>query len=203
MIATGERLRGLLKERMLVIDPILEEDQIKDASIDLRLDNRFLLLRKSRVTHITSSEREAIKDYSELIEIEPLSGTLALHPNDLVIGQTFEYIKIPLDVYGILDGRSSLARLGIVVHATAMSIDPGFEGHISFEIVNMGPTPVQVFPLTRVARLILLDTFSKVGKKDTKYSSDIYPSPSRLWMDEDLAEWVNGRKKIDLERSNT
>ncbi len=201
MIATGNELKRLLGSK-LIIDPILDEkSQIMEVSIDLRLDNRFLILRKSKITHVESHQQEEIAAYSELLEVDPLRGYFALHPNDLVIGQTFEYVMIPKEYYAILDGRSSLARLGIVVHATAMSVDPGFQGHISFEIVNMGPTPVKIFPLTRVARLILFKTSSEVRARATKYSFDIYPSSSRLWKDKDLVKWVEGRTPIDLDKA--
>jgi len=187
-ILTKDEIKRLLEEKKLIIDPILdEEEQIHDVSIDLRLDTRIILLKPIAIGNIDPLEQIRLPEYTEQIELDPCQDKLILHPKSLVLGQTLEYVKLPGNIYGVLDGRSSLARLGIIVHATASSIDPNYEGHISFEIINLGPTPVILYPLVRVARLTLYKLSKPLSKTiKHKYDYSTKPHPSKITEDSDL-----------------
>jgi dCTP deaminase len=154
-------LEELIDRGELVIEPIISrEHQIQSAGIDIRLDTRIRLFKTAR-TGILSVEEEIIEEeYYEIMEqkIEYDEGKQQLsiepfiiHPRTFILAQSFEYVCLPKNIMGFVDGRSSLARRGIVVHATAGSIEPGFKGHITLELGNIGELPVRLYPLTRVA----------------------------------------------------
>jgi len=142
----------------LVIHPLLDNKQISGAKVDLRLDNVFYLVGRFRKPYYDPmeflSKKEGSESYVEK-RIVPYGDMFVLHPNDYALAPLFEFVKLPKNVLGRLDGRSSLGRLGIVVHSTAGSVDPGFRGHLVIELMNHGLLPVALYPLMRVATLIL------------------------------------------------
>ena len=104
---------------------------------------------------IDPSEEENITNF---IEKEFFHDSYLLHPGKFTLAQTFEYISLPDDIVGIIDGKSSIGRRGIVVHATAGYVDPGFKGHLVFELANLGEMPVKLYPLMRIARVVFYRT---------------------------------------------
>jgi dCTP deaminase len=153
----------LLKRGELVIDPLFrlkgdEEDeddnQLGPASIDLRLDTIFKEFKSMNKASIDLREKQREEELYRLIELEMEGGGLyVLHPGDFVIGQSLEYVVFPDYISGRLDGRSSYGRYGVTIHSTAGGVDPGFRGHLAFELSNSGRMPVLLHPTDRVARL--------------------------------------------------
>jgi len=142
----------------IVIHPILDNKQISGAKVDLRLDNIFYLIGRFRKPYYDPMEFLAKKEVGESYVEKRMvryGDKFVLHPNDYALAPLFEFVKLPNNVLGRLDGRSSLGRLGIVVHSTAGSVDPGFQGHLVIELMNNGLLPVALYPLMRVATLIL------------------------------------------------
>jgi dCTP deaminase len=173
-------------DQKLVISPILDEsEQFQPTHIDLRLDTIFRVYNKTLKESINAKVTDSEEIYSSIRDI-PLNGEIVLHPGELVLGQTFEYIKLPDKVIGFLDGRSSLGRMGIIVHATASSVDPGFEGHLTFEFYNIGEMPVILYPLMRIGRISFYYTDKSVEKYRGKFKLSFIPSISRLYDDKDL-----------------
>jgi dCTP deaminase len=147
-----------LRSGELVIHPVLDDKQISGAKVDLRLDNIFFLVGRSRKPYYDPMEFLAKKEISEKYvekRTVPYNEKFVLHPNDYALAPLFEFVKLPKNILGRLDGRSSLGRLGIVVHSTAGSVDPGFQGHLVIELMNHGLLPVALYPLMRVATIIL------------------------------------------------
>jgi dCTP deaminase len=145
--------------------------------------------------------------YTSLVEIDPTRGYYTLQPSKFLIGQTFEYIRLPPNIYGILDGRSSLGRLGVVVHSTASSVDPGWEGHLTLELRNSGEMPVKMIPLMRVARLILFQSSNRASyaaqpESERKYFRQTRPTPSRIYEDKDLQSMMARRRKRETIEEN-
>jgi dCTP deaminase len=144
-----------IRERLgkdLIVHPLLdEESQIKGSKIDLRLDGIFY-----EILHRTVESYDPLnppeRDYREKIILPP-GEKYILHPRRIVLAPTFENVSVPTNLLGILQGRSSLGRLGIIVHATAGFIDPGYSGSITLELSNLGDLPVHLYPLMRVASL--------------------------------------------------
>ncbi|WP_430462877.1 dCTP deaminase [Thalassolituus sp. LLYu03] len=135
----------------IIIQPSPGEDAIAGISVDLRLDHRFRVFNNNSVTHLDLSgdraqlERDIDRIMSKEIEIEA-GEALYIHPGELILGATMESVTVPADLVGWLDGRSSLARLGLMVHVTAGRIDPGWEGQIVLEFFNNGKLPLALRP---------------------------------------------------------
>src|SRR5690606_30767021 len=117
-------------------------------------------------------------------------GSFVIHPGQFVLGATHEKITLGPNIAGILEGRSSLARIGIIIHATAGLIPPGVEDlHITFEMTNISNIPVKLYVGMRVAQLVFVQTSSPVtnpyGSKHakSKYQGQEPPTASRIWED--------------------
>jgi dCTP deaminase len=153
-VLTKKEIEEALNNREIVVEPLLDYRQINSISIDLRLDNYFVRFEHTREGIIDPIEEHA--DYFKPIEVDFFKSHYILQPGDFVLAQTFEYIALPSNIVGILDGRSSIARRGITVHATASIVDPGFSGHLVFELTNNGTMPVKLYPLMRVAKIMFI-----------------------------------------------
>ncbi|WP_028292708.1 dCTP deaminase [Oceanobacter kriegii] len=140
-----------LEQGSIAIEPAPGPDSIAGISVDLRLDHRFRVFSNNSATHLDLSgekaqlERDIDRIMSKEIEIAE-NDALYIHPGELVLGATMESVTIPDDLVGWLDGRSSLARLGLVVHLTAGRIDPGWDGQIVLEFYNNGKLPLALRP---------------------------------------------------------
>jgi len=140
-----------LQENSIIVSPAPDDEAIAGISVDLRLDHRFRVFSNNSATHLDLSgdrhqlERDIDRIMSKEIEIAK-EDALYIHPGELVLGATLESVTIPDDLVGWLDGRSSLARLGLVVHLTAGRIDPGWHGQIVLEFFNNGKLPLALRP---------------------------------------------------------
>jgi len=160
---TDVEIEELINNGDLIIEPILDRKyQIQSVGIDIRLDTRIRLFRPAR-TGLMSVEDEINEDeYYEIVELKVeyyekerqfCVDPIIIHPSTFILAQSFEYICLPNNIMGFVDGRSSLARRGIIIHATAGSIEPGFRGHITLELGNIGQLPVKLYPLMRIANV--------------------------------------------------
>jgi dCTP deaminase len=165
-----DEIRRLIEERALRVEPLLTDKQITSVGIDLRLDSRFRRFREYIHGMLDITEEVFEEEVYEFIETKISRKTvkegnkernclniepLILQPKEFIIAQTFEYVVLPNNLIGFLDGRSSLARRGLMIHATAGSIEPGFHGRITLELGNIGKIPLKIYPLTRIANLHL------------------------------------------------
>jgi dCTP deaminase len=155
-LGKGEILRRL-EERSLVITPILDLDtQLDHASFDVRLGNEFTLTEHSRLSNLDPTDPlvgRHIAEYQSKVYV-PFGESFILHPRQFVIGSTLEYLSLPSDLVGLIVGRSSWGRLGLIV-ATATKVDPGFKGVVTLELVNLGTIPITLYPCCRIAQLML------------------------------------------------
>lgn len=140
-----------IAEQSIIIEPAPGENSIAGISVDLRLDHRFRVFNNNSVTHLDLSgdrsqlEQSINRVMSQEICIEA-DDAFFIHPGELVLGATYESVSIPDDLVGWLEGRSSLARLGLMVHVTAGRIDPGWQGQIVLEFYNNGKLPLALRP---------------------------------------------------------
>ncbi len=145
-------------EKRLVITPIINvQQQIQSTSVDLRLGTEFRVIRNARYPFLdllktAEIAREELVDYIEEIRI-PFYESLVLHPNEFALGCTLEYLRLPNDLAGRLEGKSTWGRVGLQVHSTAGFVDPGFEGALTFELQNVGKVPIPLYPGLRVAQV--------------------------------------------------
>lgn len=188
MILSDADILARLKKGDLVVDPLDDPAlQVQPASIDLRLGNEFLVFRHPHIPFI-DPRSGSVSDYTERITI-PDDGMFVLHPGEFVLGTTFERVVIPSDLVAKVEGRSSLGRLAVVVHATAGFVDPGFEGHITLELSNLGRVPVALHPRMRISQIALHQMTSPAERpyghptRGSKYQGQRGPTASRIERD--------------------
>lgn len=163
----------MVRGRKIRIEPILDQQQFDHTGVDLRLDCFFREFIRTERAHVTPAEDA---DNTVLRELEAFRHDFFLQPGEFALGQSLEYIALPNDVLCFLNGRSSLGRRGLVVHATANVVDPGWQGHLVFELANLGTMPIQLVPLMRIAKLVFLKT-AAVEPYQGAYSGQIRITP--------------------------
>jgi dCTP deaminase len=142
-------IRRLVADGRIVIDP-WEPSLVQPASIDVRLGASFRVFHNYRVTAIDL--RDPPRNLTEevvIAEDEPF----AIHPGEFALGSTLEYVELPDDIVSRLEGKSSVGRLGLIVHATAGFVDPGFRGTLTLEITNLTRVPIQLYAGLPIAQL--------------------------------------------------
>ena len=154
MILTDRDIKERLERGDLQVEPLDDRDlQIQPASIDLRLDNSFVVYKLPHLACIDPRDPEAVSSYTETVQIKE-GEAFVLHPGEFALGTTLEKVRIPADLVARVEGRSSIGRLAIVVHATAGFIDPGFEGRITLELSNLGRCAVKLYPGMRISQVV-------------------------------------------------
>jgi dCTP deaminase len=185
MILSDADLLDRLEEGDLVVDPLDDpEMQIQPASIDLRLGQEFLEFRRTNIACIHPNREEEVSDYIEETHVDE-GAEFVLHPGDFVLGTTKERVEIPPDLVAHVEGRSSLGRLAIVVHATAGLCDPGYKGQITLELSNLGTAPVSLTPGMRISQLTFTELSSPAERpygveRGSKYQDQRGPQASRI-----------------------
>lgn len=184
-VLSDRDIKKRLEEGNLVIED-LSMKNVSIASVDLRLSGKFRCFRHANLTHIDTLEG-LNEENMEFIERE-FGKPFIVHPGEFVLGCTIEKIKMPTDLLGRLDGRSSLGRLGLTIHSTAGSIDPGFEGNITLEISNNSTVPIAIYPGKKVCRLTF-DTLTSPcditydKRESSKYKNQDGPLTSKIEKD--------------------
>ncbi len=149
MIFSDKSIREAIDGGSIVIDPF-EPSYVQPSSVDLRVGNGFRVFVNHRYSEI--DPRSPQSDLTSLIEVED-GAPFMLHPGEFVLGSTYERVKLPEDVVARLEGKSSLGRLGLLIHSTAGFIDPGFEGHITLELSNVATLPIAIYPEMRIGQI--------------------------------------------------
>jgi dCTP deaminase len=183
-VLSDHDLKSLLLRKELIVHPILSLDQIKGTKIDLRLGNILYVIKHFERPFFDPRDKETDVEYGERRYITFDRHGVILQPNDFAIAPLFERVRFPNNLIGRLDGRSSLGRLGIIVHVTAGGIDPGFSGELTCELSNLGKVPVAFYPLMRVASLTVESISSDSDKPydlraDSKYGEELGTSLSK------------------------
>jgi dCTP deaminase len=183
VILSDRTLREELANGRIVIDP-LDEANIQPSSIDLTLDRFFRLFMNHSYRVIDVKEDQ--EDLTELVEIKE-EDAFILHPGEFVLGATAEMIGLPDDLVGRLEGKSSLARLGLLIHSTAGFCDPGFRGHVTLEFSNVANLPITLYPGMKIGQ-ISFETMTTPADRPygsdgmrSKYQGQRGPTPSRYW----------------------
>ncbi len=185
MILSDRDIRKLIEENKIQITPKPNlEEQLGSASLDLRLGAEFAVFEHTKKAYIDTRDQESFKGMTSPLII-PEGEAFVFHPGEFVLGITHEEIFLPADVAARIDGRSSLGRLGIVIHSTAGHIDPGFKGKIVLEMENIGMIPVLLYPGTRICQLVFEPLSSPTEnpyylKKNAKYVDAKAPQESKL-----------------------
>ena len=181
VILSDRSIREELAAGRIEIDP-LDETSIQPSSVDLRLDHFFRVF----LNH-TTPVIDVKQDLGELTrEIEIDEGdAFILHPGEFVLGSTLERVGLPDDLVARIEGKSSLGRLGLLIHSTAGFIDPGFNGHVTLELSNVASLPITLYPEMRVGQVSFLQMTTPAdvpygqGALGSKYQGQRGPTPSR------------------------
>jgi dCTP deaminase len=181
MVLSDRTIRRLLDEGHIGIDPY-DHVLLQPSSVDVRVDRLFRVFRNSRYPYI--DVKQPMEDLTELVTVAD-DEPFILHPGEFVLGVVAERIGLPDDIVATLDGKSSLGRLGLVVHQTAGVIDAGFDGHITLELANVANLPITVYPGMRIAQLSFMTLTTPAehpygsGRLGSKYQGQAEPTPSR------------------------
>jgi dCTP deaminase len=142
-------IRRLVAEGRVLIDP-WDETMVQPASVDLRLGTSFRVFHNHRITAIDLADPP--RNLTELVEVDE-DESFVIHPGEFVLGRTQEHVELPDDIVARIEGKSSLGRLGLIVHATAGFVDPGFKGTLTLEITNLTRVPIILWPGKPIAQL--------------------------------------------------
>ena len=183
MLLSDRDILDEIDRNRVVLDPF-ERDMIQPSSIDMRLDKYFRVFENHRYPHIDPAEEQSDLT-SEVVAAD--GEPFILHPGEFVLGSTYEQITLPDDVAARVEGKSSLGRLGLLTHATAGFIDPGFSGHVTLELANVATLPIKLYPGMKIGQLCFFRLSSPAEhpygseKYGSRYQGQRGPTPSRSY----------------------
>jgi dCTP deaminase len=184
MILSDKTIRAELEAGGIVIDPI-GEDAVQPSSVDVHVDRFFRVFRNDTTPFI--DPKQAQEDLTEMVEVED-GKAFILHPGEFVLGSTRERVALGDDLVGRLEGKSSLGRLGLLIHSTAGFVDAGWDGHLTLELSNVANLPIAIYPGMKIGQISFLRMSSPAdhpyGSDATgsKYQGQRGPTPSRYYL---------------------
>ena len=184
MILSDVSIRKALADGRIIIEP-LADDSIQPSSVDLRVDRYFRVFRNDTTPYIDPKEPQ--ENLTELVEVLD-EGAFILHPGEFVLGSTFERVALPDDLVSRLEGKSSLGRLGLLIHSTAGFVDAGWDGHLTLELSNVANLPIAIYPGMKIGQISFFEMTTPAaepyGSKSvgSKYQGQRGPTPSRYYL---------------------
>lgn len=188
MILSDRDIKKAVKSGSVKIKPAPDfKAQLGSCALDLRLGKVYRVFDHSRTPFIDPRNPKTLDGITTEIRVKD-GEAFTLHPGEFILAVTEEYIEMPDDIAGRLEGRSSIGRLGVVVHSTAATIDAGFRGNITLELANMGRIPVMLYPGMRICSISFEQLSSPAEvpyykKKSAKYAGQKAPEASRIVLD--------------------
>ena len=183
MILSDRDIRKEIAAGRIRIDPF-DEDCIQPSSVDLHVDRGFRVFANSRYPYI--DVRREMPDLTELVEVGD-DDPFILHPGEFVLGATLERVRVPEDLVARLEGKSSLGRLGLLIHSTAGYVDPGWDGDLTLELSNVANLPITIYPGMRIGQISFFRLSSPAqapygsGASGSKYQGQRGPTASRFY----------------------
>ena len=187
MVLSDRSIREELANGRIVISP-LGDGCIQPASVDLHLDRNLLVFQNNRVPYI--DVRATSERLTEMVTVGD-DDPFMLHPGEFVLGSTLEHIEVPADLVARLEGKSSLGRIGLLIHSTAGYVDPGWKGHLTLELSNVSNLPITLYHRMRIGQISFLqlttpaDVLYGSAELGSKYQGDQDPTPSKAHLDFD------------------
>lgn len=184
MILSDVDIKREVKKKHLVITPY-DSSFVQPASYDVKLGSEVRIFKNLTIAFLDLKEDS--KDFMELVRIKN-GKPFIIHPGEFVLGSSVKKVKIPRDMIARLDGKSSLGRLGIIIHATAGYIDPGFRGYLTLEMTNVSNIPIALYPGMKIGQVsfMRLETPAEMpygNERGSKYQNQKGPTASRIWKD--------------------
>ena len=183
MVLSDRTIRDELARGRIRIDPF-EESLLQPSSVDVRVDRYFRVFHNARYPYIDVKQPQ--DELTELVEVDG-DAPFILHPGEFVLGSTLERVALPEDLVGRLDGKSSLGRLGLLIHSTAGFIDPGWDGHVTLELSNVANLPITIYHGMKIGQLSFVQLTEPAEAPygssglGSKYQGQRGPTPSRYW----------------------
>lgn len=184
MLLSDRDLNAEIAAGALALDPFVPE-LIQPASIDVRLDRLFRVFVGHQHTHIDPAVEQ--NGLTRMVRVG--AEGFVLHPGEFALGSTIERVCLGHQLAARLEGKSSLGRLGLLVHSTAGFIDPGFEGHVTLELSNVAPLPIKLYVGMKIGQLCVIRLSSPVERSygsaalGSRYQGQEGPTESRAWRD--------------------
>ncbi len=179
MVLSDRTIRAEVEQGRIVIDPF-DAGMVQPSSVDVRVDRRFRVFNNARYPFI--DVRKPMEGLTELVEMEG-DEAFILHPGEFVLGQTLERVTLPDDLVARLEGKSSLGRLGLLIHSTAGFVDSGFSGNLTLELSNVANLPITIYHGMPIGQLSFMRMDGPVdqayGKSGSKYQGQEEPTASR------------------------
>ena len=183
VILSDRSLREAIETGRIVVDPF-DPSTVQPSSIDVRVDRLFRVFRNHTAGII--DVKQDLTGLTELVEIAP-EGVFMLHPGEFVLGSTLERVAVPDDLVARIEGKSSLGRLGLLIHSTAGFIDAGFDGHVTLELANVASLPITLYPGMKIGQISFMEMTTPAdrpygrGATGSKYQGQRGPTPSRYF----------------------
>ena len=183
VVLSDRTIKAEIEAGRIVIDPY-DPGLVQPSSIDVRVDRKFRVFHNAR--HPFIDVRKPMEDLTELVEV-PEGEPFILHPGEFVLGQTLEAITLPDDLVARLEGKSSLGRLGLLIHSTAGFVDPSFEGNLTLELSNVANLPITIYygmPIGQISFMRMdgpVETPYGTAAAGSKYQGQAEPTPSRFY----------------------
>src|SRR5436305_13830390 len=184
MVLSDRSIRAEIEAGRVVIEPY-DEGLVQPSSIDVRVDRRFRVFQNSRYPYI--DVRHAMEDLTELVEVQG-EEPFILNPGEFVLGQTLERVTLPDDLVARLEGKSSLGRLGLLIHSTAGFVDSGFSGNLTLELSNVANLPITIYHGMPIGQISFMRMDGPVerpygsSQAGSKYQGQAEPTPSRFYL---------------------
>ncbi|WP_040635024.1 dCTP deaminase [Mobilicoccus pelagius] len=183
MLLSDRDIRAQVDAGRVSLDPY-DPGMVQPSSIDVRLDKYFRLFDNHKYPFIDPAAEQP--ELTRLVEVDG-DDAFVLHPGEFVLGSTYEQVTLPDDIAARVEGKSSLGRLGLLTHATAGFVDPGFSGHVTLELSNVATLPIKLYPGMKIGQLCF---FQLSSAAEHPYGSEVYgshyqgqrgPTASRSW----------------------
>jgi len=187
MILSDVSIRAALEVGRIEIDPF-DTSMVQPSSVDVRVDRYFRVFENHRYPFIDPKQPQPDLTTEVVTEMD---APFVLHPGEFVLGSTLEVVRLGDDIVARLEGKSSLGRLGLLIHSTAGFVDPGFEGHLTLELSNVANLPIAIYPAMKIGQLSFYDLSTPAehpyGSRTagSKYQGQRGPTPSRIHEDFD------------------
>ena len=186
-VLSDRTIREELASGNIVIDPLME-GCVQPASVDLHLGRSFLVFRNNHVPYIdVRAMNETLTEQVTVGDDVPFM----LHPGEFVLGSTLEHVEVPADLVARLEGKSSLGRVGLLIHSTAGYVDPGWKGRLTLELSNVSNLPITLYYRMKIGQISFLRLSTPAehlygsAELGSKYQGQQEPTPSRIQMDFD------------------
>lgn len=185
MILSDKDIKKALDDKRVVVKPEPDlDEQLGSSSLDLRLGYHFRIFKHRRLPFVDPYKPETLEGMTEEVEISK-EEPFVIQPGEFVLASILEWVELPPDMSARIDGRSSLGRLGLVIHSTAGHIDAGFKGSITLELSNIGMMAILLYPKMRVCQLVFEPLSSEAeqpytSKPGAKYHGKSTPAETAL-----------------------